>query len=211
VTDVSAVLGEEPHFGPPHSLLDDAFGMVCGTVLVSFGLALLQTVEAVTGGTAGLALLSSYALDVSFPVLMAAINLPFFALALMKKGWRFTLNSLLAVGLVAALSAVHPQLLDLGEVAAPYGVLLGNLFVGVGLLILFRHGSSVGGFNILALLAQERLGWSAGVVQLTLDVAVILGSVFVVDPGMVAYSALGAALLNLVLMLNHRPGRYLGM
>jgi uncharacterized membrane-anchored protein YitT (DUF2179 family) len=211
VTEQRLDLGEEPHFGPPHSLVDDAFGMVCGTVLVSFGLALLQTVGAVTGGTAGLALLVSYGLDLPFPVLMALINLPFFGLALAEKGWRFTLNSLIAVGLVSALSAVHPELLDLGEVAAPYGVLLGNLFVGVGLLILFRHGSSVGGFNIVALLAQERLGWSAGVVQMTLDVAVILGALFVVDPAMVLWSAVGAGLLNLVLALNHRPGRYLGM
>jgi uncharacterized membrane-anchored protein YitT (DUF2179 family) len=202
---------ETAPFGPPHSFVDDVFGMATGAVVVSFGVHLLSSVEAVTGGTAGLALLTSYGFDVAFGLVFAAINLPFFVLALAQKGWRFTIRSLLSVAIVSALSAVHPELLDLGDVDDVYAVLLGNLLVGIGLLILFRHGSSVGGFGIVALLAQERLGWRAGYVQMTFDVAVVLSALAVVDARMVLVSAIGAALLNLVLAINHRPGRYLGM
>ena len=191
--------------------MDDVFAMATGTVVVSVGVHLLSAAEAVTGGTAGLALLASYGFDVSFGLVFAAINLPFFVLALSRKGWRFTIRSLLAVALVSALSAVQPEVLEFGAVNDVYAVLLGNLLVGIGLLILFRHGSSVGGFGIVALLAQERLGWRAGYVQMTLDVAVVLSALVVVDPPMVLLSAVGAALLNLVLAVNHRPGRYLGM
>lgn len=191
--------------------MDDAFGMATGAVVVSFGVHLLTSVEAVTGGTAGLALLTSYGFDVAFGLVFAAINLPFFLLALSQKGWRFTIRSLLSVAIVSALSAVHPELLDIGDIDDAYAVLLGNLLVGIGLLILFRHGSSVGGFGIVALLAQERLGRRAGYVQMALDVAVVLGAFAVVDLSMVLFSAVGAALLNLVLAINHRPGRYLGM
>ena len=78
------------------------------------------------------------------------------------------------------------------------------------MLILFRHRSSLGGFNTLALLVQERYGWRAGYVQLALDATVVAASFALVSPAMVALSALGAVVVNLVLALNHRPDRYLG-
>ena len=61
-----------------------------------------------------------------------------------------------------------------------------------------------------ALLAQERLGWRAGYVQLGFDVAVVLLALTVVPPAGVLLSAAGAVVLNTVLAMNHRPGRYLG-
>lgn len=194
----------------PHSGLENVLGVLTGTFVVSLGLLFLTEVNAVTGGTAGLALLISYAAPVPFAVLFVAINLPFFGLAAMKKGWSFTLRSLLCVVLVSAFSELHHRLASFADLAAVYAVVGGNLLIGIGLLIVFRHGASLGGFNVLAILAQEKLGWRAGYVQMGLDVAVVLGALFVVPAATVLVSALGAAVLNLVLALNHRPGRYLG-
>ncbi|MEQ6900281.1 YitT family protein [Nocardioides sp. YIM 152588] len=196
---------------PPHSLADDVFAIATGTVVIAFGLLLLREAELVTGGTAGLALLLSYGLSLPFGVLFVLINLPFFALALSRKGWRFTLLSLLCVGLVSGLAELHPRFIDVQGIDPAYAAVLGNLMVGLGLLVLFRHGASVGGFNIVAILAQERLGMRAGYVQMALDAFVVLGALFVSDPATVAFSAIGAVALNLVLALNHRPGRYLGV
>ena len=99
-------------------------------------------------------------------------------------------------------------MLSLPELNPLYGVPAGNILIGMGLLAIFRHGASLGGFNIVALVAQERLGLRAGYVQMSLDVVVILLALTVVAPLNVLYSALGAVLLNLVLALNHRPERY---
>lgn len=77
------------------------------------------------------------------------------------------------------------------------------------MLILFRHNSSLGGFNIAALILQERFGLRAGYVLMCLDAAVVLASMLVVTPLTAIVSAFGAGLLNLILALNHRPGRYL--
>ncbi|TIC84525.1 YitT family protein [Nocardioides sp. GY 10127] len=194
----------------PHSRLEDVLGVLTGTWTVSFGVSLLTHVGAVTGGTAGLALVVAYAFGLPFGVTFVCVNLPFFAVAAFTKGWRFTLRSLASVLLVSVFSALHAQFASLGTLALPYAVLTGNLLVGIGLLIVFRHGSSLGGFNIVALLAQERLGWRAGYVQMVLDVLVVLAGLLVAAPLLVLVSALGAALLNFVLALNHRPGRYLG-
>lgn len=179
-------------------------------MIVSFGLFLLRDGAAVTGGTAGLALLLSYLGTAQFGILFFAVNVPFFVLAVWKKGWNFTLRTVLAVALVSVFSSLHPLLLRIDTLNPVYGVLLGNLMIGVGLLVLFRHNASLGGFNILALILQERLGWRAGYVQMALDVMVILAALTVVSPLVALLSASGAVVLNLVLALNHRPGRYLG-
>lgn len=192
-----------------HSPIEDILGFVTGCFAASLGLFLLKSSEAVTGGTAGLALLVSYAVQLPFGVIFLAVNVPFFTLAVWKKGWNFTLRTIAAVTLVSVLSSVHPAALGSIQIAPVYGVLGGNLLAGVGLLILFRHRSSLGGFNILALILQERLHWRAGYVQMVLDVAIVLAALALVPPLMVVFSAAGAVLLNFILALNHRPGRYL--
>jgi uncharacterized membrane-anchored protein YitT (DUF2179 family) len=77
------------------------------------------------------------------------------------------------------------------------------------MLMLFRHQSSLGGFNVVALMLQERRGWRTGYVQLGMDAAVLLAAMAVTDGPRVLWSALGAGALNLALSFNHRPGRYL--
>lgn len=192
----------------PHRPTEDVLGVLTGTFLASLGIYLLQSAGAVTGGTAGLALLLSHALSAPFAVLFALVNLPFFALAWWKKGWVFTVKTAICVGLISVFSLIHPQFLPLDHVPLLYAVIGGNLLVGVGLLIIFRHGASLGGFNILALILQERAGLRAGYVQMALDVAVILLSLLVLDLPRVVLSAFGGVVLNVVLALNHRPGRY---
>ncbi|GAA4727123.1 YitT family protein [Isoptericola chiayiensis] len=196
--------------GVKHTRFEDALGILTGTFVVSLGLYLLESVSAVTGGTAGLSLLVSYVAPLPFAALFALVNLPFFLLAITKKGWSFTLRTGAAIALVSAFSVLHPAVFGTVDLPPLYGVLAGNTLAGVGLLILFRHRSSLGGFNILALIAQERLGWRAGYVQMALDTTVVLVALTVVPVTTVLLSALGAVLLNLVLAMNHRPGRYTG-
>lgn len=191
-------------------MIEDVLGILTGTLIASLGLFLLTSSAAVTGGTAGLALLLTYLGVVPFGVLFFAINVPFFVLAIWKKGWNFTLRTVTAVALVSVFSTLHPLLLRIDSLNPVYGVLFGNLMIGVGLLVLFRHQASLGGFNIFALIMQERFGWRAGYVQMALDVSIVLLSLVVVTPLVALLSAAGAVVLNLVLALNHRPGRYLG-
>jgi len=193
-----------------HSVVEDVLGILTGTFATSLGLFLLKSSEAVTGGTAGLALLLSYTVPLPFGVIFTAVNLPFFGLAIWKKGWNFALRTGAAIALVSVMASLHPWAFGSLELDPAYGVAAGNLLAGVGLLILFRHQSSLGGFNILALLLQDKLKWRAGYVQMVLDVAIVLAALALVSPLMVLLSAAGATLLNLILALNHRPGRYLG-
>jgi uncharacterized membrane-anchored protein YitT (DUF2179 family) len=192
-------------------VVEDILGLLVGVTVVSFGLFILKAGSAVTGGTAGLSLLVSYLAPVPFPVLFIAINLPFFLLAIRGKGWVFTLRSGGAIVLVSVLSGVHPLFLPVAHLDPFYAAVVGNVLCGVGILILFRHRASLGGFNIVALILQDRFGLRAGYVLMVVDTVVVLVSLVAVPPLNVLVSALGAVLLNLILALNHRPGRYLGV
>jgi uncharacterized membrane-anchored protein YitT (DUF2179 family) len=193
-----------------HGRVEDIFGLLSGTFVASLGIYLLHSAHAVTGGTAGLSLLISYATGWSFSVVYPLSNFPFLLLALRRKGWAFTLRTLISIVLVSSFALLHPLAMPQTHLNGPYAVIVGNLLAGVGMLILFRHRSSLGGLNTVALLAQERFGWRAGYVQLALDGCIILASLSIMRLPIVALSAAGAVVLSLVLALNHRPGRYLG-
>ncbi len=80
--------------------------------------------------------------------------------------------------------------------------------MGLGMLILFRHQSSLGGFNVLCLFIQDKFGISVGKSQLAIDTIILVTSFFFVSANVVLLSVLGAAALNLVLSMNHKPTRY---
>ncbi len=195
---------------PPHTVLEDVAGVVTGSFLASLGLFVLASGGVTTGGTAGLSLLLAHAVGWSFAVTFLVVSLPFVALAIRGKGWAFTVRSAAALAMVSLFSGLQPRLLGVLTIDPLYAALVGNLLAGVGILVVFRHRSSLGGFNVVALLCQERLGWRAGYVQMGLDLVVVLAFAAVSDLGLALASAAGAVLLNLVIAMNHRPGRYTG-
>ncbi|GAA2892435.1 YitT family protein [Streptosporangium fragile] len=195
-----------PH--PRHSAVEDVLAFTTGTVLAATGVYVLSQAGLVTGGTAGLALLVGYTGLAPFGVAFAVVNLPFFVLALAFRGIRFTALSAAGIVSVSVISSFGQQLLGTAEPNPVFALLAGNLLAGTGILVLFRHGGSLGGFNVIALMMQDRFGVRAGWVLLVFDVSVILGSMFVTSPVTVLASAGGAVVLNSVLALNHRPGRY---
>jgi uncharacterized membrane-anchored protein YitT (DUF2179 family) len=194
-----------------HSGSEDALAIVSGTLLISVGVAFFTTAGLLTGGTAGLAFLLHYATGIGFGPLFFVLNLPFYWLAWRKLGTAFTVKTFIAVALLSALTTLQPQLLAFASLQPVYAALVGGLITGTGFLILFRHKCSLGGVGVLALWLQDRFGWRAGKVQMGVDCAIVLLALFSIEPVRVLYSILGAVALNIVLAINHRPGRYLGM
>ncbi|MDX1370058.1 YitT family protein [Pseudomonas sp.] len=194
-----------------HPLWEDALALLMGTAMVALGIALYAHAGLLTGGTVGVAFLLKYLLGWSFGWSFFLINLPFYALAIWQMGWQFTLRTFCAVGLVSLLAELTPQWIGFTQLNVLYAALFGGFAMGLGLLMLFRHRASLGGVNILALFLQERFGLRAGKVQMGIDVAIVLTAVFIVPLDKVVLSILGAVALNLVLAINHRAGRYMGV
>ena len=193
---------------PRHSAFDDAQAIVTGTLFVTLGLMLFRQAGLLTGGTAGIALVVHYALGWRFGVLFFVVNLPFYWLAWRRMGVRFTLKTFAAVALLSVLSEQLPSLLAIERVQPLFGALTGGLLAGAGFLILFRHGASLGGLNVLVLWLSQRTGWRAGYLQLGFDVCILLAATPWVDATRLALSVLAAAAMNVALAVNHRRGRY---
>ena len=191
-----------------HTLGDDVQAVATAVVLVSLGLSLLNSAGLVTGGTSGLGLLLSYATGLPLGLAIFFVNLPFYVLAWKALGAWFTAKTLIAV---STLSVAVEVLRHVVSVRADplYAAVAGGVLIGVGLLVMFRHKASFGGINILALYLQRRRGWAPGALQLVVDVAILATALLLIEPARVAWSLLGAAALNAVLIWNHRPGRYL--
>jgi uncharacterized membrane-anchored protein YitT (DUF2179 family) len=194
---------------PSHTLIDDLQALLAGTMLVSLGVAMMGKAGLITGGVAGLCLLLHYVTGISFGKIFFALSLPFYAFAIRRLGWRFTLKSLVAVLLFVLASDLLPRAMQLARIDALYAALMGGILVGAGLLVLFRHQASLGGFNVVCIFLQERFGWRAGLVQLAIDALILVVSLGVIAPAAWGLSLLGTAVLNLTLAVNHRPGRYL--
>jgi len=192
----------------PH---EDVQALLTGTLFVALGVVMFQQTGLLTGGTAGLAFLLHYATGWSFSAVFFAINLPFYALAVRRMGWAFTLKTFAAVALLAAFVHWVPLWISFDKLSTGFVSVMGGLLMGAGMLMLFRHRASLGGFNVLVLYAQERFGWRAGHLQMAMDCAIVLAAFLVVDWQQVAWSVLGAVVLNLALAINHRPGRYMAM
>lgn len=193
-----------------HSAVEDIFGIVAGIFVTGFALFLLRSTGAVTGGIAGLSLAMEYWTGVSVTILIVVLNIPFFIIAWWQKGRQFTVRTLLAVLGIAAMTHLMGSVITLESINPVFGALTGNLLAGLGMLMLFRHNASLGGVSITGLVIQDKTGFKAGYTQLMFDACVVAISFVSVAPLMVLLSICGAGLLNLVIVLNHRPDRYIG-
>jgi uncharacterized membrane-anchored protein YitT (DUF2179 family) len=99
-------------------------------------------------------------------------------------------------------------LISIDQINGLFAAVFGGLLVGLGMLILFRHRASLGGVGILALYLQEHYNIRAGKFQLGVDLSILAIGFFIVTLPILALSVAGAVALNIVIAINHKPGRY---
>lgn len=194
-----------------HRLYEDVLAMISGTMFVSLGTLIYTETMLTVGSSAGLALLLSYVSGWGFGIIFFVVNLPFYILAVKRMGWGFTLRTFTAVALVSILSKLNGQWIDFSHLDPLYATVIGGGLIGTGLLMLFRHRTGLGGINILAMYLQEKTGLRAGCFQLGVDLTILAIAFFVLPADRLALSVLGAAIANLILAINHKPGRYMGL
>nr|WP_086939025.1 YitT family protein [Thaumasiovibrio occultus] len=191
-----------------HSIIEDAIAILSATFIVAQGVFFLQQGGLLTGGTTGLALLASQFVGLSFGTLYFLFNCPFYLMAWFRMGKSFAITSLISGGLVSIMADHIPLFFSIESLQPLYCAIIGGLLMGVGMLMLFRHQTSLGGFNVLCLFCQEKFGISAGKMQMGIDCTILIASFFMLTPVMLMYSVIGAVMLNMVLTMNHKPGRY---
>ncbi|MDF0535793.1 YitT family protein [Shewanella yunxiaonensis] len=194
-----------------HSLLEDISAIFIGSCFVSLGVFFLRQAGLLTGGTAGLSLLLTHLSPLTFGQWFVLLNVPFFWLAWSRMGKAFTIKTFVSIVVVSVMSDHMEMVLGFSKVNVFYSSVIGGLLLGAGMLIMFRHKSSLGGFNILALYLQDKFNIRAGKFQMVLDSSIVIASFFIISPWLLALSVFGAVVTNFVLAVNHKPGRYSGL
>ncbi|MEL7166554.1 MAG: YitT family protein [Pseudomonadota bacterium] len=199
----------EPHNSIQHSPLEDAQAAILGTALCALGVQFLGHAQLITGQTAGLGVLLSYVTGMSFGVWFFLLNLPFYVLALMRMGLAFTLKSFVAVAMVSGFAELFDRSISFASLPLPLAVVISGALIGIGLLIVFRHGASLGGIGVLALFLQDRTGFKAGHTQLAFDVVLFAAALAFLPWQTVLWSLGGAVVTNMIIATNHRKDRYI--
>ena len=166
-----------------HPLYEDVLALLTAAGFVSLGIFLFHQVGLLTGGTAGPALLLQQVTGISFGLLFFAMNLPFYALAWLRMGPRFTLNTFAAVATVSFMTDHLNAVLQIGKIEPVYAALIGGTLIGMGLLIMFRHKASLGASTSWRSSFRTDGVCGQGKLQMGLDCAIVVASFFVVSPG----------------------------
>jgi len=196
---------------PPtkHTVIEDVQGLGLGIFLCSLAIHILTHLGLITGQTAGIAAIISYLSGWSFGVVFFAINIPFYLLAYRRLGPMFTVKSLISVSLLSVGTTLLPQGFVIGYLHPALGAVIFGSLTGLGLLAMFRHGGSLGGLGVVALMVQDSTGFRAGYVQLIADGVIFAVAAFLFPLTVVLWSLLGAVVLNMIIAINHRRDRYI--
>lgn len=181
--------------------LSHALGLLEGCFLIALGVIFLKSTHTMTGGAPGLALLVSHLSGLQVGYSLVIVALPFFIMAWLTMGQRFTAKSVGCVTLVALLSNGLSTQLSL-NVSPLLGAIAGSCLLGFGMVVLFRHNSSMGGTNVPALWLERHLGWNTGMVLLGLDALILLATGLLLGWHLMPYAMLSVSSIALIV------GRY---
>jgi len=156
--------------------------LLLGTLVAAFGYAVFQVpYNIAAGGVSGVGIIFNHFTGFSVSAFYLLANLPLFVLGFFTLGgWRFLINTVIAVILFSFATAVIPIYLPtmLGSqpitanplLAAVYAGLIG----GIGEGLVFAAGATMGGTGILGRIIQFRTGLPMSQLYLWLDGAVVI-------------------------------------
>ncbi len=156
--------------------------ILIGSFLLALGVVgFLSPNKIATGGTAGLAIILHYVLNLPIGLLMALINIPLLLVSIKYLGKKFAFKSMFAIGFIV----IFVDLLKEGVNISAFSndlilaTLYGGVIIGVGLGLIFKGGGSAGGGTILAKIITSKFDIKTSDVIMLLDGIVVISTGFV--------------------------------
>ncbi len=171
--------------------LVDMLGIILGTTISAVGLNMFMVPNMlVPGGVSGLSVFLYHLIGTPIGLVIILLNVPLFIAGYIILGSRIVVQSLLGTIIFALMVDISasfvPQATDDILLASVYG----GVIMGVGVGLVFRFRSSIGGTSLLSLILAKTHGVSPGQAMFWGDLLVLALAVFVFGGEPAMYSAL---------------------
>jgi uncharacterized membrane-anchored protein YitT (DUF2179 family) len=164
--------------------------LLAGSLLMSLSVNLfLVPLKLAEGGVVGLGIILFHKFGIPLWVTTLGLNVPIMALGVKVKGWKLLWRSLVGVaafsfflGVTSGLSPITSQTV--------LAIVYGGITMGIGLGLVLRSGGTTGGTDILAIVAQQKFGFSVGTMVMAIDALVLLAAGITFSPESAMWSAM---------------------
>lgn len=128
-------------------------------------------------------------MDVSVAILLFALNVPLFVLAWKAISPRFTIFTIISVGLASIMIKwIHPVTLTTDPIIC---ALFGGAVNGYGTGLALKSGISTGGLDILGITILRKTGHSIGSINIAFNILIVTAAGFLYGWPYAFYSAIG--------------------
>jgi uncharacterized membrane-anchored protein YitT (DUF2179 family) len=193
----------------PHTFVEDIYGIATGCLVLALGLQVLHAAGLITGGVAGLALMLSYLLPIAPGRLFTLINLPIFLAFWPRLGTAYIARTTLATLGVTWLMQVVAADFVITHISRPMAAILGGTALGVGILAVTRHATGVGGLAVVARWLSQSSGWNFGKICMAIDAVIVTAAFVTLGLERGFWSLVAALATNAMVLVWHRPDRYI--
>ena len=163
------------------SIIKDYVIITFGLLAFAMGwLLFLVPAEITGGGISGVAAVVYFATKIPISITFLAINAVLVLVAIKILGANFGVKTIYSIAVLTVFFAVFQNVLKAPLVDDTFlSAVLGGMFGGIGLGIVFSRGGSTGGTDIFAMIINKYKNISPGRIILYCDVIIIASSYFV--------------------------------
>jgi uncharacterized membrane-anchored protein YitT (DUF2179 family) len=161
------------------AIANKVFFMILGSILVSVGLEIfLIPNNIIDGGVVGISIMVSFLTKLPLGLFIFLFNVPFFIIGYKQIGRTFSLSTLFSViCLSIGVTFLHPiPGLTHDTLLA---TVFGGIILGAGVGLIIRHGGSLDGTEIVAIILDKRTGFSIGEIVMFFNLFILGGSGFI--------------------------------
>lgn len=151
------------------------FLLLLGSLIYATGLEIfLVPNNIIDGGVVGISIMASYLTGFPFGAFMILLNLPFLYMGYKQIGRSFTISTIVSIVAISLLSA---QFEPIPSITGDYflAAVFGGIITGTGVGLIIRHGGSLDGTEIVAIIMDKKTTFSVGEVVMFFNLF-ILGS-----------------------------------
>lgn len=181
---------------------EDIFFIILGSFISSIGVNMfIVHAKLLSGGVTAIALIIQYLLKIQAGFIIIILNIPLFILSYFKLNKKFTIYSIVGtLSLSISLILTNPigNILHLNDILL--FSLYGGVFNGIGFGLVFSHGGSTGGFDIISMLIRKKYcNYDLGKISFSINFVIIFVSSFIFGVSSALYTIVSIYTSTLVL------------